>query len=248
MMPLMRRSATTEGSDSLKEEDKIPALSYNPIHIEDRIDVLTKTIQATQGETPDNNTRLLTKLDRWLVDLGSIQERLKRIKSDLVPDLERIFELDFKNEELFQVTMFQPSTKNIFMELETQYRRSENDPLGSDGFAQMINLGEMAKVLALVGDAVISSAVLQHLWKPHLGDAGKITQRKAEIVSNSHMAKLCDKWNLYEYRIHFDPDPPSKVEMDHDKGTLVEAVYGIIYLEFEYKMVLKKVTHLINTQ
>jgi ribonuclease-3 len=134
------------------------------------------------------------------------------------------------------------------MELETQYRRSEKNPLDSQGFAELINLSEMSKVLALVGDAVISSAVLQHLWEPHLGDAGKITQRKAEIVSNEHMAKLCDKWGLYEYRIHFDPDTTSKSEIDHDKGTLLEAIYGIIYIEHEYKRIVDVVTHLINIQ
>ena len=238
MMLKMPISATTEGSDSLKDGDSIPTLSYNPIHIENRLDLLAKTVKTTQKETPKNNTRLLTKIER----------SLKRVREDLVPYLEGVLEITFEKKELFQVAMFQPSTKNIFMELETQYHRRKEDPLGSDGFAEMINLGEMAKVLALMGDAVISSAVLQHLWEPHLGDAGKITQRKAEIVSNEHMSKLCDKWNLYEYRIHFDPDTPSKSELEHDKGTLLEAIYGIIYLEHEYKMVLKKVTHLINTQ
>ncbi|MHA2056959.1 MAG: ribonuclease III domain-containing protein [Candidatus Thorarchaeota archaeon] len=244
----MQMSATTEGSDSLKDDDLITTLSYSPIHIEDRLDLLSKTIQTTRRETPENNTRLLTKLERWLQEIKSMQEGLKRIREDLVPYLEGVLGITFEKKELFQVAMFQPSTKNIFMELETQYRRSKEDPLGSDGFAEMINLGEMAKVLALVGDAVISSAVLQHLWEPHLGDAGKITQRRSEIVSNEHMAKLCDAWGLYGFRIHFDPDTPSKSEMNHDKGTLLEAIYGIIYLEKEYKMVLKKVTHLINTR
>ena len=248
MMQLMQMSATTEGSDSLKENDSVPTLSYSPIHIEDRLDLLSKIVQNTQRETPENNTRLQTKIERWLLDIGSIQGSLKKIREDLVPYLEGVLGITFEKKELFQVAMFQPSTKNIFMELETQYRRSKEDPLGSDGFAEMINLGEMAKVLALVGDAVISSAVLQHLWEPHLGDAGKITVRKAEIVSNEHMARLCDKWNLYEHRIHFDPDTPSKSEMEHDKGTLLEAVYGIIYLEYEYKMILKQVPHLINTR
>jgi ribonuclease-3 len=205
-------------------------------------------VTTTQSETARNNTRLLTKLERWLNEIGSIQASLKSIREDLVPDLERTLELKFKHTELFQVAMFQPSTKNTFLELETQYRRSKNSPLDSDGFEEMINLSEMAKVLALVGDAVISSAVLQHLWEPHLGDAGKITQRKAEIVSNEHMSKLCDKWGLYEYRIHFDPDTPSKSEINHDKGTLLEAVYGIIYIEHEYKQILRSVTHLINTR
>ncbi len=247
MMLKMLMSATIDGSDTLKDTDTVPMLSYTPIHIERKLDLLLKTVQTTQSETPKSNKRLLSKLERWVHDIKSIQERLKRIRKELVPELERILETDFENTELFQVAMFQPSTKNIFMELETQYRRSKNNPLDSAGFDEMINLSEMSKVLALVGDAVISSAVLQHLWKPHLGDAGKITQRKAEIVSNEHMATLCDKWGLYDYRIHFDPDTASKSEIYHDKGTLLEAIYGIIYLEHEYKRVLRLVTHLINT-
>jgi ribonuclease-3 len=232
----------------LKNNDSITTLSWSPIFIEKRLGLLFRAVQASRSETPENNTRLLAKLERWLHDISSIQESLKRIREDLVPDLERTLGIRFHNTELFQVAMFQPSTKNIFLELETQYRRSKNNPLDSDDFEEMINLSEMAKVLALVGDAVISSAVLQHLWEPHLGDAGKITQRKAEIVSNEHMAKLCDLWNLYSYRIHFDPDAPSKSEINHDKGTLLEAVYGIIYIEYEYKSIVDLVKHLINIQ
>ncbi len=244
----MLRSAITEGSDSLKDDVSIPALSWSPLHIEDRLDLLTKMVLSSQINTPKNNTRLLTKLERWLQEIGLIQESLRRIEEELVPNIEKILGIGFVNKELFQVAMFQPSTKNIFLELEIQYRRIKNNPLGSSDFEEMINLSEMAKVLALVGDAVISSAVLQHLWKPHLADAGNITQRKAEIVSNENMAKLCDKWGLYEYRIHFDPDVPSKSEIDHDKGTLVEAVYGIIYIEHQYKRVVNLVSHLISIQ
>ena len=244
----MPRSATTEGYDSMKDNHSTTTLSWSPIYIEKKLDLLYRAVQTTQGETPENNTRLQAKLERWLQEIGSIQKSLKRIRKNLVPDLERTLGIDFEHTELFQVAMFQPSTKNIFLELETQYRRSKNNPIDSDDFEEMINLSEMSKVLALVGDAVISSAVLQHLWEPHLGDAGKITQRKAEIVSNEHMAKLCDKWGLYSYRVHFDPGTPSKSEIEHDKGTLLEAVYGIIYIEYEYKRIVDLVTHLINTR
>ncbi|MHA2114669.1 MAG: ribonuclease III domain-containing protein [Candidatus Thorarchaeota archaeon] len=223
-------------------------LSWKPIQLVNRMKDLADTVQNTRRNTPKNNTRFMNKLDRWLLDIAYIQDSLKQIEDKLIPKLEKILKIRFRNSELFLVAMFQPSTKNLFLELETQYRRSAEDPLGQDGFAEMINLSEMSKVLALVGDAVISSAVLQHLWEPHLGDAGKITQKKAEIVSNNHMAKLCDKWKLYEYRIHFDPETPSKSEMNHDKGTLLEAIYGIIYIEHEYKMIHKQVSHLINTR
>jgi ribonuclease-3 len=241
-------SVTTEGSDTLKNDDLATTLSYNPIHIEKRLGLLVKAVQTTRKETPENNTRLLMKIERWLQEIEFIQKKLQRIREELVPKLEDILGIEFEIKELIQVAMFQPSTKNIFLELETQYRRSKNNPVDSDDFAEMINLSEMAKVLALVGDAVVSSAVLQHLWEPHLGDAGRITQRKSEIVSNEHMAKLCDKWGLYEYRIHFDPDTPSKSEIAHDKGTLLEAVYGIIYIEHEYKRTVRLVSHLINIQ
>ncbi len=244
----MQRSVTTEGCVMMTDETKL-TLSWEPIQLVNRMDALAKVAGNTRRNTPKNNTRLLHKLDRWIHDIKYIQDSLHRIEADLVPKLEDILKVKFQKDELFLVAMFQPSTKNIFLELETHYRRSDEDPLGLDGFAEMINLSEMSKVLALVGDAVISSAVLQHLWEPHLGDAGRITQRKAEIVSNEHMAKLCDKWNLYEYRIHFDPpDTPSKSEIDHDKGTLLEAIYGIIYIEHEYKRVVDLVSHLINTQ
>jgi ribonuclease-3 len=210
------------------------------------MDTLAITVQKTQRETPTKNSRLLNKLDRWLLDIEYIRNSLRRIEDELVPKLQNILNVKFQHNELFLVAMFQPSTKNIFLELETHYRHRDDDPLGQDGFAEMINLSEMAKVLALVGDAVISSAVLQHLWKPHLGDAGQITQKKAKIVSNDNMAKLCDNWGLYDYRIHFDPDTPSKSEIDHDKGTLLEAVYGIVYVEHEYKRIVDLVKHLIS--
>lgn len=244
----MLRSATTEECDSMKDIDSTTTLSWSPIYIEKKLDLLFRAVQTTRSETPRNNTRLLAKLERWFHDISSMQESLKRIRKDLVPDMEKILGMNFDHTELFQVAMFQPSTKNIFLELETQYRRSKNNPLDSEDFEEMINLSEMAKVLALVGDAVVSSAVLQHLWEPHLGDAGKITQRKAEIVSNEHMSKLCDKWRLYEHRIHFDPDTPGRSEMIHDKGTLLEAIYGIIYIEFDYKRIVDLVSHLINTR
>lgn len=243
----MLKSATTEGSDALTNK-AITTLSWNPIYIEHRLDLLSRTVHTTMAKTPRNNTRLLTKCERWVQEIGLIQDGLKRVRESLLPDLEKTLGIEFGHKELLQVAMFQPSTKNIFLELETQYRRSKNNPLDQHEFAEMINLSEMAKVLALVGDAVVSSAVLQYLWEPHMGNAGTITQRKADIVSNENMAKLCDAWGLYEYRIHFDPDIPSKSEIEHDKGTLLEAVYGIIYIEHEYKKVVELVHHLINIQ
>ena len=51
---------------------------------------------------------------------------------------------------------------------------------------------------------------------------------------NRNMARLCDKWDFYENWIHlFLPTAPeSKDEtINHVKGKIIEAIYGIIYLE-----------------
>jgi ribonuclease-3 len=69
-----------------------------------------------------------------------------------------------------------------------------------------------------------------------------MTQRRAEVVSNEHMARVCDKWGLYKHRIHFDPPTETKAEIEHNKGTLLEAIYGIIYVEHGFE----KVKELIN--
>ncbi|MDF1540990.1 MAG: ribonuclease III domain-containing protein, partial [Candidatus Thorarchaeota archaeon] len=92
---------------------------------------------------------------------------------------------------------------------------------------------------------VIDMAVLHLIWKPKASDVGTLTQDRANIVNNQHLSQKCDEWELYENRIHFDPATPSKSEMEHDKGTLVEALYGVLYVELGFSRVRELVTHLL---
>jgi ribonuclease-3 len=151
--------------------------------------------------------------------------------------------LHFEKTELLSIAMFQPSTRNLFLELETRFA-NENERLNPSILADLKSLSDMARVLALVGDAAISMAVLHHLWRPRVTDAGLLTQSRAELVSNEHLAWLCDEWGLYDYRIHFDPPSPTKSEISHTKGTLLEAVYGIVYIEEGLDEVKRLIAHL----
>lgn len=51
--------------------------------------------------------------------------------------------------------------------------------------------------------------------------------------------KKCDEWSLYDYRLKRlnDPSENNKLEktINHEKGTLVEALFGVIYLEFGFE-------------
>jgi dsRNA-specific ribonuclease len=237
----MLRSAITKDSDALSRLK----LAWKPVHIERKLVALLKAIELARKETQPNKTRLHAKMDRWKVQLKEVLAGLEYINQSLVPKLERILNVKIKNVELLQVAMFQPSTKNLFLELETHYKNEGKDPLGNHGFADLIALSEVAQVIALLGDAVIDMGVLYQLWQPDPSDVGSITQEKSEIVSNEHMADLCDHWGLYEHRIHFDPEVPSKAEIEHDKGTLIEAIFGIIQMENGFSKVMENINHLL---
>jgi len=218
--------------------------TWNPVNIEDKLNHLLGAIEKARKDTPKNKTRLLNKIDRWRTQIGEINERIHYIRNTLIPDLEKTLGLKIRNKEFLVTAMFQPSTKNLFLEIQAEYQ-GEDGPLDNEGLDLLISLSEAAKVIALLGDAAISMAVLYHLWRPSIVDVGSLTQERSDIVSNENMAQLCDKWNLYEHRIHFDPAVPSKSEIDHDKGTLVEAVYGIIQMEHGLDKVREIINHLI---
>lgn len=236
--------AITEERVNVSPKKKERKIAWKSIHIENRLDTLTQVLERTRRQTPENTTRLLRKVNRWLEQLDEVNDRIRYIKKTLTPKLEKVFDLKFRNKEILTAAMFQPSTKNLFLELEIQYR-GKNNPFNDGGFQALISLSESAKRFALLGDAAISMAVIYHLWQTVSEDVGRLTQDKSNIVSNEHMAYVCDKWGLYEHRIHFDPETPSKGEIIHDKGTLVEAVYGIIQMEHGFDQVLKNIDHLL---
>ncbi len=221
-------------------------LVWEPVRIGDLIDTLVKTVEETRRGTPEEKSRLQAKLMKWSRQLAYVREKMGRVRNELAPALERTLGVSLTRDELLIIAMFQPSTKNLFLEIETHYRGGACDPLG-ERFEDLIALSEMARVLALVGDAALSLAVIHSLWEPKAARVGRLTEQRAELVSNSNMATLCDRWNLYEYRIHFDPATSTKSEINHIKGTLVEAVYGVVYIHDGLEKVREIVAHLKPT-
>ncbi len=212
-------------------------LSWEPIGLENALRDLVAVVADVRATTPSNSTRMQRKTKKWSRQLAGIVDSLIKIRTELKPQLEKILGISISNQELLQVAMFQPSTKNLFSELEVQLSLDKRSPLDKEVYEVLSSLSEIAQSLALVGDAAISMAVLHHIWQPKATDVGTLTQRRADIVSNEHLAKVSDSWDLYAHRIHFDPASPSKSEMDHDKGTLVEAIFGIVYIEHGFKKV-----------
>ncbi len=189
------------------------------------------------------NSRTTVKFSRWERDLRLILERFRLIDTSIRPFIEQRLNVPL-DEELFASVFFQPSTKNLFLEIATHL---EHIGLSDQYGALLGSLAmtcEFAKVLALIGDAALSMASLHYVWRPDSREVGELTQKRSELVKNERLAQLCDAWGLYEQRIHFDPVTESKSEIDHIKGTLIEALCGVLYIQHGLAKVGRVVSYL----
>ena len=220
-------------------------LEWHQIDLSKHLGEIRIAISEELGTISPNKTRTIDKLNRWLRDLEYIAETIQHVEESLVPKLERFFSVELNTNGLFTVSLFQPSAKNLFSEIRTHFCDRRTDRIDCEALLDLVSLSETSEMLALLGDAAIDMAVLHLIWKPKASDVGSLTQGRAELVSNEHLSKKCDEWGLYKNRIHFDPATPSKSEIEHDKGTLVEALYGVVYVERGFNKVLEMVDHLI---
>lgn len=220
-------------------------LDWHRLHLKDDLVAIRERVAQDSKSIPKNNLRTLSKMQRWVQSLDHITERVTYAEGVLAPRLEGLFSFELNEKGLFTVALFQPSTKNLFLELESHYCEPEKAVSECKTLPDLVALSETAKILALLGDAAIDMAILHHIWKPKASDVGSLTETRSGLVSNEHLSLKCDEWGLYENRIHFDPPTPTKSEMEHIKGTLVEALFGVIYIEMGFRRVLEMVKHLI---
>jgi len=133
--------------------------------------------------------------------------------------------------EQFVIAMFRPSTRNLFDEIAEDARSGGWCTLTDAELRELAHLHEAAGALAWIGDAALKIGLLPAIWDQEIANAGNLTKNRKAYDRNSNLALLCDRWNLYEHRIHFDAEiPRSARTINHAKGTLVESVFGILFL------------------
>ncbi len=204
-------------------------LRWRVVGVEEKIGLLLKSLRGDLEGIPVENTRAIDKTNKWINDLVKIRNGINNVNSFLLPLLEKKFGT-IPEPDILLAALFQPSVRNIFSELKTYYEDIENPPVLEDHLSDLEELGEVGKTLALVGDAALALAVLPYVWESEIAKVGNLSEKRSEYVSNKHLASICDRWGLYDARIHFDPKTPTKKEMNHVKGTLVESIFGILYL------------------
>ncbi len=198
-------------------------LKWNVKGIFDNIPVIEKALENRSSQLPDI-LREKRKITYWIGQIKKINDNIDNIKKSKIAELERNIKYNFAEPDLVVLSFVQPSIRTMFEELNTDSSR-----LGLDiDLASYLNIDEAAQVLALIGDAAISLALVHILWQPNISNVGGLTIKRSEYAKNEHLAKVCDKWRLYDFRIHLDSDQSENV---HAKGTIIEAIFGVVYIE-----------------
>lgn len=220
-------------------------LKWNAIGFESKTIVLLESLAKIQNEIPNNYTKKKEKLQRRIEELNHIIDNIGLIKQELIPNLELLFRLNFKTPELIMLALSRPSIRHIYKNIETFFKKIRVDPLKSEEYEGLASSGDVANVLALIGDSVLNLAIVQLLWDSSLSTVGDLSKKRDNIASNENLAKLANKLNLYSYRLKRLNDPSEKKAKEktiiHEKGTLVESIYGVIYLEFGFDDLIRTI-------
>ena len=226
--------------------NKISDLSYlklkwNIQGVFDGIPTIGKDLQDRLTQIPENNLQERRKITNWINQIRIIDDKIQYIKEYKLNELENKIGYSFAESDLVVLSFIQPSFKNIFSELN---KYSSN--INTTDFEPHINMDEAAKVLALIGDAAIDLALVQILWQPNISNVGELTIKRSEFASNKNLAKLCDKWDIYNSRIHLDPNKSdiNEEKINHVKGTIVEALFGVMYIESGLDQVISSIAAL----
>ncbi|MEJ2250521.1 MAG: ribonuclease III domain-containing protein [Candidatus Lokiarchaeota archaeon] len=192
---------------------------------------------------PSHQKERTAPLSGYLMELNHMLEQMEKIEKIIIPKLESLFHLRFQTPEMIMLALTRPSIRNIFKDLNIHFKGDPNRPLSSEELTELASSGDAAVVLALIGDAALDLAIVQTLWDSSLSKTGELTEKRKNVASNENLAIYCDEWGLFSSRLHrmqtTRDERMKKETIEHIKGTLVESVFGVIYLEFSLKELLR---------
>ena len=218
-------------------------LKWNAIGLLKKTRMLKDYIEREEKDVPIDHTKKKATISGFLMELNHLLEQMEKIEKIVIPKLENLFRLTFPTPEMVMFALARPSIRNIFEDLNTHFKDDENRPLNEEELIELASSGDAAVVLALIGDAALDLAIVQILWDSSLSKTGELTEKRKKVASNKNLAIHCEEWGLYSCRLNrliAKPMDDAKTEtLEHVKGTLVESIIGVVYLEFGLKVLLR---------
>ena len=185
------------------------------------------------------------KFNKWVRNFDTIFKQISAFDKIVLPKITSDLGYSITNRDLVLTAIIQPSVKNIFSDIKKQFGTEPEFVISQKNLNLLEGCSDVARSLAWIGDASIHYAISNNIWKPEITPE-KLDNKRKSLESDENLSILCNKWELFKYRIHFDPEVPKLESLIKIKGTLVEAIYGIIYIENGIEGVQNAV-HLIDT-
>jgi 23S rRNA maturation mini-RNase III len=172
------------------------------------------------------------RTQKSIKDISNIEKRFERIKEDYIPRLKTATGHEFLNPDLFFFVF-------LYKEIAMVFNEAQTNPVKPGGILLLNpqDLGEMTEVsedrqtLAYIGDAVLETGVMASTWS--LEETQKIPlseflhNERNKLVENEPLSRFWDSLKINDSPIITN----LPLENDETKGTSMEAVFGIIFLE-----------------
>ncbi len=218
-------------------------LKWNAIGLVKKTRMLKNYIESEKNDIPIDHTKKRATISGFLMELNHLLEQMEKIEKIIIPKLENLFRLTFPTPEMVMFALARPSIRNIFEDLNIHFKDDGDRPLSEEELIELASSGDAAEVLALIGDAALDLAIVQILWDSSLSKTGELTTKRMKVASNKNLAIYCEEWGLYSCRLNrlkANPMYDAKTEtLEHVKGTLVESIIGVVYIEFGLKVLLR---------
>ena len=183
----------------------------------------------------NHNLTLLKKEGRTqksIEDISGIEKRFERIKESYIPRIKTATGYEFLNPNLFLFVFLYREIGMVFNEAQTNpVRPGGIQLLGVQDLREMTEVSEDRKTLAYIGDAALETGVMASIWS--LQETRKIPlneflhNERNKLVENQSLSRFWDVLKLNDSPVIAGLPP----ENDATKGSSMEAVFGIIFLE-----------------
>ena len=221
-----------------KKNEYIPIkwnLNVDLTMIIDDLEKISQVLKQEISSISNREEKRYKKFVSWDENIGKILSQIQNIKLTLIPSIEQKLAIKFLDPNRIILALFTKTTKNIFNEMDQEYRIKLKHPniFNSEKLKNLAKLGEIAEGLATFGDKALGLAAAHIVWEKGLFKKSDITREKEELIKNSKLALICRELNLYQEKISLgsESEQAKSETINHQKGTLVEAIFWIIYSE-----------------
>ena len=171
------------------------------------------------------------RTEKSVSEIKNIYEKYSRVREFCINKITFATGHEFSHPDLFLFVFLYREITQVFNYAQTNPVKPGNpEILSTDDLKNMLSIKEERRTLAHIGDAALELGVLASIWPPDTATIPSkefLHNERNKLVGNIPLSEFWDSLQLYDSKTLIQY-PDENVET---KGSCMEAVFGIIYLE-----------------